>query len=75
MIGLRLDLHYYMGIVCRNLVIIEYPINFANEINKLLDNFVILNPFHMFTRFLVISRGAGGFQMLIEKNSVKSVKF
>ena len=25
--------------------IIEYPINFANEINKLLDNFIILNPF------------------------------
>ena len=40
-----------MGIVqkaqlrCRNWVIIEYPINFAIEINKLLDNFVILNPF------------------------------
>ena len=42
-----------MGIVqiaqlgCRNWVLIdfEYPINFANEINKLLDNFVILNPF------------------------------
>ena len=40
-----------MGIVqkallrCRNWVIIEYPINFANEIKKLLDNFVILNPF------------------------------
>ena len=42
-----------MGIVqkaqlrCRNWVIIEYPINFANEINKLLDNFVILNPFRI----------------------------
>ena len=30
---------------CRNWVIVEYPINFVNEINKLLDNFVILNPF------------------------------
>ena len=42
-----------MGIVqtaqfrCRNWVIIEYPINFANEINKLLDNFVISNPFYL----------------------------
>ena len=30
---------------CRNWLIIEYPINFANEIAKLLDNFVIYNPF------------------------------
>ena len=32
---------------CRNWVIIEYPINFVNEINKLLDNFVISNPFSL----------------------------
>ena len=38
------------GVVARYHVIsdweiIDYTIDFANEINKLLDNFVILNPF------------------------------
>ena len=32
-------------VVAGNHMIIGYPINFANEINKLLDNLVILNPF------------------------------
>ena len=37
-------------------VIIEYPINFASEINKLLDNFVILNPFRaIFTDYIPIA--------------------
>ena len=43
-----------MGIVskaqlwCRNWAIIDYPIDFANEINKMLDNFIsFLNAFRI----------------------------
>ena len=33
------------GLVTRYRMITNDPINFANEINKLLNNFVIVNPF------------------------------
>ena len=65
-----------MGIVqraqlrCRStLSHIAYPIDLANEINKLLDNFVIINPF--FTIFSDYNPDSMTYSSMLERSNYK----